>query len=231
MFTTKEDFDSAYRMAAERNGHPSTRQGVYLNYHRHVMYPMSERRAKVLVDRLGIQPGETVLVVGCGFGWTVEAMNDYCVAIGTETSPYILENMHVSEEVDIAAAIRNVGLDPYEGEGAALKAELLGDGIRTRAVILNEDSLTEQSRNSVEASVGEIDYVITEDVLPGFSDQDAVTFAGSLALYQAPVYHIITPLLVKAEQDPVFNWKTINQWKELVGESQYIMPVGELQVY
>lgn len=231
MFTTKEDFDSAYRVLAERGGHPNTRKGVYLNYHRCVMYPFMERRAKVLVERLDIQPGETALIVGCGFGWTVEAMNDYCVAVGTETSPYIIENMHTSEEPDIAAAIAEVGLDPDTGEGADLKAELLGDGIRTRAVILNEHSITPESRNSVKASVGEIDYVITEDVLPGFTDQEAVNFAAIMALYGAPVYHIVTPLLVKTEQDPTFNWHTVSEWKALTGGNQHIVPVGELQVY
>jgi hypothetical protein len=231
MFNTKEDFNSAYRANAERWGRPSNREPIVLHYHRCMLYPMMERRAKVLVERLEIMPGEKVLIIGCGFGWTVEALNDYCVSIGTETSTYILDNMHTSEEPDIVAAIEAVGLDASTGEGLEIKEKLLGDGVRTRAVILNENSYSEQSRNIVRQTLGGIDYVITEDVLPAFDDQNAKDFAAHIRQYAAPVYHLVTPLLVDSAQDAGYNWKTVTQWKEIVGDDQYIMPVGELQVY
>jgi hypothetical protein len=82
--------------------------------------------------------------------------------------------------------------------------------------ILNEDSLTEQSRaNVLNAIGGHIDWVITEDCLPILSDEECIALVNALHLYGGKVAHWVSCSTPSSFGG--LNWKTDAEWKQMVG--------------
>lgn len=215
---TKELYDLAYRSDAEPDGHPNTREGITLHYHRYVLYPEMVRRAQAFVDLLGLTFSDRILLVGCGFGWTAEALAGmgYTV-IGTDISNYIQGNKSLSEDSDISAAIQAVGLDPASGTGLTHFNRLRGDGVRTRATVLNEDSGSNQSRNRVKNALGSNPTIaITEDIVTSLSDSECATLQTNILKYAAGlrVCHFVTEF-ANPNAPFFFNSKSITEWKAM----------------
>ena len=213
---TKELYDLAYRLDAEPDGHPNTREGITLHYNRYVLYPEMVRRAQAFISILGLTTADRILLVGCGFGWTAEALTGmgYTV-IGTDISPFIQGNKSLSEDEDISAAISAVGLDPTQGNGLTHFHRLRGDGVRTRANVLNEDSSSNSSRNRVRNALGSNPTIaITEDIVTSLTDSECAALQTNILRYAAGlrVCHFVTEL---ANPNPPFNFnsKTLAEWK------------------
>lgn len=225
MFDTREGFERAYSSTyIAPNG-----KAVRLGYHRVALYPLAELHAAKLVEKLGIKSSDRVLIIGCGFGWLVEALQPHCKrVIGTETSDYILTHHRESEEPDLRRAMYDAKVWDKE-----TLMHLLAGGVRTRAIIVGEDSMTPASRNSVVSILGgRPNYVITEDVLPSLSCKcDVPAIAHALDGYQSEVYHLLTPKMegMEGRQDPNMLWLQPIKWKELT--NQNIITVGDYQVY
>lgn len=222
---TKALFDLAYDSSAEPDGHPSTRDEIRLHYNRYVLYPEMLRRAQALVTLLGITLSDKILVVGCGFGWTVEAFAGlgYTV-IGTDVSSYIQNNKTLSEDSDISTSITAVGLSPTSGEGLLHFNRLKGDGVRTRGSVLNEDSASTSSRNRVKTALGTAPtIIITEDLVTSLSDSECAVLQTNILKYAASVRvcHFLTEF---ANPNPPFgfNSKSIDAWKLLFPTSTII---------
>jgi hypothetical protein len=81
--------------------------------------------------------------------------------------------------------------------------------------ILNESSLTEESRNNIRNAIGKpITIAITEDVLPNLYDEECVELSSALRLLAPKVVHWVT--CSTPSSGGGLNWKTKEQWKELV---------------
>ena len=222
-FQTKQEFDLTYE-SYDDWGRPVGAKPIVLHYNRYPCRKVAVHRAAQLVESIGIDPGERVLIVGCGFGWLVEELSKTVICLGTETSPYILANKDVSEEQELREAIIAADLDPDTGRGAQALEILLDGGVRTNATILNESSLTPQSRISVLETLGNhVDYVITEDLLPSLTDEEVVELRDALELYGAKsVYHLTALKSLVSPQDANMNWKTVNEWEPLLGSQRLI---------
>ena len=211
-------YDLAYDYNAEPDGHPNTRPEIRLHYNRFVLYPEMLRRAQFFVQQFGLTSASKVLVVGCGFGWTVEAFGALSIpAVGTDVSSYINNNKNVAEDSDIDAAVRQVGLDPTQGEGLSHFNRLRGGGVRTAATVLNEDSRTSASRNRVLNQLdGSITLIITEDLVTSLTDAECATLQTNIVKYGAsiPICHFLTEF---ANPNPPFNFnsKSLTDWKLL----------------
>ena len=208
-------FDAAYSLNAEPDGHPNTREAITLHYNRYVLFPEMLRRAQFLAQLLGLNANSRVLVVGCGFGWTAEALSNLGIpTIGTDVSSYIQANKSLSEDADIAAAITAVGLSTTAGEGLSHFNRLKGDGVRTRATVLNEDGMTATSRNRIKNALGTITQCITEDLLTSLTDAECAALETQIAKFNVPMCHFVTEF---ANPNPPFNFnsKSIDQWKAL----------------
>lgn len=208
-------FDAAYDMSAEPDGHPNTRPEIRLHYHRYVLYSESLRRAQFFASHFGLTPDSSVLLVGCGFGWTAEALNGMGIpTIGTDTSAYIQNNKSLSEDTDIAAAIAATGLSSASGEGLGHFQRLRGDGVRTRANILNETHQNNASRNRVRQAFasGTVTLAISEDVVTSLTDAECAQLRTFLAGYSVPICHFVTEF---APSRPPFgfNSKSLADWK------------------
>ena len=214
---TKELYDLAYESDAEPEGHPNTRPGIRLHYNRYVLYPEMLRRAQALVQIMGITTADRVLIVGCGFGWTAEAMAGlgYTV-VGTDVSSYIQGSKDLSEDSDISSAITAVGLDPTAGEGLVHFNRLKGDGVRTRAKVLNEDSLSTRSRNTVKRELGDPTVAITEDLVTSLSDSECAVLQSEIVKYASGirVCHFLTEF-ANPNAPFFFNSKSIGDWKAI----------------
>lgn len=215
---TKELYDLAYSSDAEPDGHPNTRPGIRLHYNRYVLYPEMVRRAQAFIDLLGLTLSDRILLVGCGFGWTAEALAGmgYTV-IGTDVSSYIQGNKNLSEDTDISNAISAVGLSPTNGEGLVHFNRLRGDGVRTRGNVLNEDSASNPSRNRVKNALGSDPTIaITEDLVTSLTDAECATLQTNILRYAAGlrVCHFVTEF---ANPNPPFNFnsKSMAEWKAL----------------
>lgn len=64
----------------------------YDNYNRATWFSEAQLRADKFVELLDLHIGQQILILGCGFGWTVEGLHErgYTHTIGVDTSPYIL---------------------------------------------------------------------------------------------------------------------------------------------
>jgi len=179
---TKEDFDNNYSIRVERymGGHPNTRPEVRLCYHRSVMVPILQNRwDKLIPDILPIQADDLVVLVGAGFGWGVEILKQKTGAkvIGTDISDWVESVKDTSEEAEIDACIRKVGLEPGTGRGLEIKRKYFVPGPRCTVKILNEDLATEDGRKNLLRVLGQTpDWIITEDFIQTFSDEEARTF-------------------------------------------------------
>lgn len=220
----KSLFDLAYSLNVEPDGHPNTREAITLHYNRAALYPEMLRRAEFIKQQFNLGSADRVLIVGCGFGWTAEALASLGVeCIGTDVSAYVQANKAASEDADIAAAVAAVGLSATSGEGLAHYNRLRGDGVRTRATILNEDSSTTTSRNRVKAAFSAgITLIITEDLVTSLTDAECASLQTLIGKYNVSrVCHFVTEL---ANPNPPFNFnsKTIADWKAMFPTSTII---------
>jgi len=219
----KSLFDLAYEFPAEPDGHPNTRQGIWLHYNRYVLYPEMLKRAQFFISHFGLTAADRVLVVGCGFGWTVEALQDLGIeAIGTDISSYIFNVKDQTEDAEVADAITAVGLNPTSGEGL-LHFNRLRAPKRTNAIILNEDSASPASRNRVKrAFSSDPTLIITEDLVTSLSDAECLQLQNLIAAYATQrICHFVTEF---ANPNPpfLFNSKSIVEWKALFPTSTII---------
>jgi len=224
-YNTKADFDADYSIGAEPEGHPNTRPEVRLNYHRVVLLPFAQRRAEFLKRHFQWPPTSTIVVVGAGFGWLVESLEalGYTNVLGTDTSPYIQAEKGKSEDTDIDMAITAVGLDPA-GTDATLRTRLRsGNRKQTSRDIFDEDIGDVSSRDRLrDVFARDVDIAISEQVLPTLDDAEAVSLSADMHVLglSTEVVHIVTTL--GGRQDPLFNWKTLSDWKRLLPDDTFI---------
>jgi len=222
-YNSKADFDADYDLNGEPEGHPNTRPGIRLGYCRAVMLPVAQLRAAKLVEIFAWPTSTRIFMIGAGYAWTAEVLEQqygYSNIVTSDTSPYVQSTQDQTDEAEINAAISAVGLNPASGEGATKKARLYSPGNRRRhsRSVRNEDLSNGGSRNRIKNVLGGVDVAISEDLILAFSDAEVLQAAGWIDAIDTldQVIHMVTELGAGANQNPVFNWKTIEGWKALV---------------
>ncbi len=227
----KATWDAAYSFGVEGDtGHPNTRPEVRLHYHRFIKRPDAVIHAEKFAAALGwVPPGPPIVIVGAGFGWTDEALEDlgFDRVVGLDLSTYIQDNHGGTEESEIDAEIAAVGLDPAVKEGATLKAKLFDGGTRGRSTrgVKNESGKNGASRGRIKQALGlsgnqKVDWVLTEAILESLDDTEAAEVSTIAYNYANNVAHFIYPL--RPTQDSGFNWKTLEDWKALLPADTFI---------
>ena len=241
-------FDQFYSSGAERYGHPNTRPQIRLHYH---WYPIIRWQASDYAPRLfavlGMNSGDSVVIVGAGFNGTGAGLKRLGVdVIGTETSDYINAEKGNTEEAEVRAEIIAAGLDPDNdtiigppGNVRINALDLLLDGgraapkVRLQATVIEEDFSTRRSRNRTNSTLAtRARYVISEEVLNGGTDAEALTVCERMARYVSEkggtVIHMLSPLLAKGPGAPELNWKTYAGWRAFLDangfSAQLILP-------
>jgi hypothetical protein len=216
---------------------------VRLSYHRAVLWPEAQIRAQKFVEILSITTEDRVAIIGCGFGWTVEALvaMGYAAA-GTDVSSYIQGNKSTTEDTDYNARITAAGLNPASGDGLTIKAELVarggGPGNRSRATVANEDLANNASRSRVRQlfAGNKVTVAISEDLLPWLTDAEITTQVSRVAQLDSSNLRIIAHFLTPAQPGnfAAYNWKTAAEWRaflnSLGASSHLIIIAGTYEV-
>jgi hypothetical protein len=241
----KATFDGAYGFNAEHDGHPNTRLAVMLHYQRGIRASVVSKIAEHFNNYLGPAAyNQRFVIVGGGFGWVAGELLDrgFTNIVVVETSTYILDNMDLDDEQEVRATCSDVGLDPNGLRADELVSRWARPGVpRRRRVgaatdvpIVDEDISTGAGRTAVRNALtpsGNPQIVVTEDVMSGLSDPEAVQFAADCQAWggQQAVAHLVSALQPDGSQDPDYNWKTLADWKLLIPSDIWIDAVtGEV---
>ena len=229
----KTTWDEAYYKGAEGDtGHPSTRREVKLHYVRYIQYLWAANRAQGIANALGwTPPGSTIAIVGAGYGWTVEALEQmgYDRVVALDVSNWIQDEQDLTDEQEINDAIIATGLDPSVGDGAILKARFYdgsttpgsrmgGKKGRTGRGVKSEDGRTPGSRNKIRQSLDlsnqeNVEWGVSESVLESLTDQEALDETAFYREFADTIAHFV--FTIKDGQDSGYNWKTLEGWREL----------------
>lgn len=177
---TKADYDALYSIRVSRyfGGVASGETEVRCNYHRWAMQPVLQTMWANLAPILNIASSEDVLIVGCGFGWGVEAAataTGVTNIIGIDISEYIAAEKDNTEEVELRAAVSTAGLDPDTGKGATIMAGIYDGQPRSNVIILESDMSTQNERQLIRTALGGSwpSVVVYEDLIDDtWTDQD-----------------------------------------------------------
>lgn len=240
-WNTKAGFDSVYYGTPEYDGHPWTRQRVMLNYHRWKVYPEAQQYADFYTTIT--DPTNSIVIVGSGFAWSLEILVDQygydpALLTGVDTSTWVQGAKDTTEEQEIRDAITAVGLDPDTGRGLELLTRCYFD-TRPRATItvLNETLQNQGSRNRVLNAVGgSADFVISELMMSGLSDAEAVLVDQQMTdLDIGQTWHVVMDQFTytneakswtRIRQPDIDKWdwntKTLEGWAALMPNSNFV---------
>lgn len=235
-YESRADYDRDYETRAF---------GIRLNYDRAFGLAIGAGLARLYVEVLGIQPADSILIFGCGFGWSAEVLESqgYQFVLGVDTSPYIQSEKDLDEESLIDSRIVAEGLDPSSGRGAAIKSTVYSPGPKSRASrgVLNENGRNGGSRGRIKQALGlsgndRITWAITEQIIETMTDAEVIEANDNLQLIADNVVHVIIPEHL-GPPDAQWNWKTMQEWKDLLspamilegGDPEEVDPVTGLQ--
>jgi SAM-dependent methyltransferase len=227
------------RIGAEPDGHPNTRNGVFLVYPRKFVLDMMRERWAWLAPALGLTATSSLIIVGCAYGYQIEALAELGITrvIGTETSTAMRTRLAQSEDAEIQAALAADGLTHTSGRGQELYNlwnVRAGQARSARAAdILNEDLANNGSRNNVrnaiQAKGGTSWDVITENVLTVLSDAECTTLAGRARSLSgiSRLIHLVSTTTPKRQRGdlslpPIYNWKSVAEWKALIPADTFV---------
>ena len=95
----------------------------------------ARHRAGVLVAALGLTAADRLAIVGAGFGWLQEALEERLpgiVCVSVETSPWIQSVKDQTETAELGALIQAAGILTVEVGYAAATARLTDGGNTAR---------------------------------------------------------------------------------------------------
>lgn len=200
---------------------------ILLRYVKYARLEVSQRTAEQLVSQLGIQDGDKVLVLGAGFGWTVEIMrqllpNSTIVAI--DSGQYI-NSVKDQDETAAINLMLDGALDRNQNTPIVLTAQQRSDwlnrfllGPRDSVGVLDEDLAGGASRGRVKQALGlqgnaKAEWGISEQVLPWLTDQECLGLSSAGHDICTTLCHLVRAadpyLLSELEPDP-WNWKWVN---------------------
>lgn len=133
---------------------------------------------------------DTILLVGAGFGWVAE----YLIELGINKICAVDTSLWIQSQKSIEAVVDIHNLD----------------------VTSTQDQLT--IKNLLGLSANEkIKYCITEDLFSVLNDAECIDISQNLRNIGDTVIHSIGTQEIKAPNSVLpFNWKTLNEWKQLL---------------
>jgi len=254
-WTLQSTWDNAYKIKADarigdgRGSRGPRETRLYTHYHNFALKNSASLRMQQLVTKLNIVTGSRIVVIGAGFGWSVEWLNaNGYIAIAVDPNQYLITKAPTSEEPEITTLIESTGRDKNElridvhGDGKEkpiLDILVRQDGKRTSETLIDEEMKNNGSRKAVHNVISKnMDYVITENLLSTLSDAELITVAQNLDSFKklqanVPIIHLDT--WTDESQDPDYNWKTGAEWRTFFDNTlnlsdHILVRVGTLEV-
>lgn len=163
------------------------------HYERTVAFNRSLQHAQNMIVAFGLDGTHRVVIFGCGFDWTGEALRSLGIdAIGSDTSAYIQSEW---DSVDPETSSDKKPLNENGGNGGSrnkIKQEFAGNNDPT--------------------------HVFSEDIMTALSDAEILDLAQWDSFTDAIIAHSITALYPGKETQqqgdwPLWNWKTEADWR------------------
>ena len=195
---------------------------VRVHYVRALELNAARHRSKVLTAAVGLTATDRVAIIGAGFGWLQEALEEQlpgieCVSV--ETSSWIQSVKDQTETAELDALIQAAGILPVEmGYGAAM-ARLNDGGLKARRELLDEDVTSGQGRSKIKAKVKakgvptKFTWAVSEHTLEWLDDAEAQALDAGMHALAPNVCHLLR------EYDPrqasITEPGTLSNWKWL----------------
>lgn len=199
-------------------------RAITLNYHRWA----GLRAARFnfvphIINACGLVGTESIAIIGAGFGWGAEelqiALPGLTIA-AVDTGSWIQANKDTDEQSEIETIMTGRGLTVIHPVwGQVLSECSLGNKAQFPSGIENIDISTNSNRRGLKSTYNgnantDFDWVITEQVLPWITDNEAGTLDGYLQNLGNNVAHYTsiydTRYDGQLEPDPVWNWKHLD---------------------
>jgi 2-polyprenyl-3-methyl-5-hydroxy-6-metoxy-1,4-benzoquinol methylase len=154
---------------------------------------------KQLEGHFSLQRKQRILVVGCGFGYLVEAMMDlkFQNCWGMDNSTWIAANRATEARSDVPI----------------LEIGILDEGLLPRLAARTGSAM--------------FDWVVDEHILEGYLDEQhkpLIMAMNELVPDPARVIHMIQPISEGKTGDPSMNWKTFDEWVSVYEHNRWIAP-------
>ncbi len=198
------------------------RKEVRVHYVRALELNAARSRAGVLVSELGLTVADRLAIIGAGFGWLQEALEEAlpgieCVSV--ETSSWVHSVKDQTETAELDVLIRKAGILSVEVGYDAAMARLNDGGLKARRELVDEDVTTSVGRNKVKGKVktkGSGDaftWAVSESMLEWFDDAEAVDVDAGMHALAPKVCHLLKEYDPK--QASVTEPGTLSNWKWL----------------
>ena len=207
---------------------------IWLHYNRYVLIGGAGSRAQRLVDAFGLVDGDSIGIIGSGFGWVAEKLGELLPTseiIANDTSPWIQSAKDTTEEAEIIAACNLAGItDP--ARQAVWVSRFGGNVARTSAnVTLYDYDLTnggDRNKFLNEIAGNTFTWGITEDVLPWLTDNEIGVLSTHMNNLCDNVGHYVTEFSQEQadlgpgpEPAPLHNWHTLAEYKAMMSNDTF----------
>ncbi len=198
------------------------RKEVRVHYVRALELNAARHRAKVFTAAVGLTALDRVAIIGAGFGWLQEALEEQlpgieCVCV--ETSSWIQGAKGLTEAVELDTAILKAGILAIEAGYTAAMNRLNDGGTKARRELFDEDVTSGQGRSRIKAKVKakgvptKFTWAVSEHVLEWLEDGEAVDVDAGMHALAPNVCHLLR------EYDPgqasLTEPGTLSNWKWL----------------
>ena len=198
------------------------RKEVRVHYVRAIEMNAARHRARVFIEAVGLTALDRVAIIGAGFGWLQEALEEQlpgieCVCV--ETSSWIQGAKDGTEAVKLDAAIQAAGILPVEVGYDAAMVRLNDGGTKARRELVDEDVTSAGGRAKVKAKVkakgvpSAFTWAVSEHTLEWLDDAEAQALDAGMHDLAPNVCHLLR------EYDPrqasVTEPGTLSNWKWL----------------
>ena len=202
---------------------------VRVNYVRAKELPAARHRAGVLISRIGLTATDRVAILGAGFGYLQEALEELlpgieCVCV--ETSPWIHSVKDQTETAELDLVIQAAGILPVMTGYADAMNALNDGGNKARRELVDEDVTTGQGRSKIKAKVKvkakgvptAFTWAVTDYIFEWVNDAEAVDIDAGMHALAPNVCHMIReydPGQAKhTEPGTLSNWKWLSTTNE-----------------
>lgn len=218
-------YSTRWGIPAKTDGEPTPK--LIVGYARGLMVKAQQARVDRIIANSKIPAFSSVAVIGGGIGLSVEAFEVRGIsAVHTEISDYLLQAEGTSEEAEWIGWLKSSGLPSdgtyrMYGEDGKLSLDPLdywgARKIKNVKTALQEDLGTTGSRSKVRRALnGGMNCIISELVLESLSDLEVEKIIQDMERTKFNSEDIVIHLLVANSGNPIFNSKTLKEWKALI---------------
>lgn len=193
---------------------------VRVHYIRELELNAARHRASVLIPAINLTAADKICIVGAGFGWLQEALEEAlpgieCVSV--DTSPYVHGAKDQTETAELDTLIQAAGILPVEAGYTAAMNRLNDNGNKARRAIHNEDLTNGGARQRVKQllSSGDFTWAISEHVFEWLTDAEAVLLDDGGRKLVPNICHMLREYdpdqATHTEPGTLSNWKWLTQ--------------------